>query len=202
MGQKHQTVLPQLKKSAQQSDAFKYAVTGWGNCSYLRLKNNPPSVLFKRIMDCVEKIRECKDTPEHKRDAIAACWDAWIEVTQNNHWMALKAASGVEGANKLDLSMPDDWGNAIGPAVQRNNQYVRPIQALTRGTQNIFYAGIFDESADDESIDCEDLELDDDVATHEDTTLYLEHEYDPDNEEYVDEYGIRCFRIDLNRPCF
>ncbi len=208
MGQKHKDRMHELKSKAQSSVAFSYAAIAWGNCSYKRLRNNPPAVLFKRLLDCVEKVHECDDTYANKQAATAACWEVWMQIRQHCHWEALRAAKGVEGAHKLDLSLPEDWGNAAVPAVQRNNRYERPIQVLTSGTHNIFYAGIPDDDSEG-GIDCEELWQDDGPATHDDPTLQLTEQYTwegevigESDEEYLDEDGVRRFRPDLNRPCF
>ena len=198
MGQKHKTVLQQLKKKSEKSAAFSYSVTAYNYCSYMKLNNEPISVLYERIMDCVAAIQHptCRDTHYRKQHAIKACWDAYREVTTHFKWKALKDAKGVKNANKLDLSMPEDGGNAIGPAVRRPKEggYVRPIQALTRGCENIFYGAIPDE---------------DDDATHFDSSLRCNQQFtwedsviDDGEEEYIDENGERRFRPDLNGPCF
>ena len=194
MGLKHKDRSEYLKKKAAKSVAFTYAVTAHNHCSYMRLKNDPPQVLYDRILNCVAKIKKSGDTTKRKADAIASCWASYSEVATYSHFKALRDAKGVANAKHLDCSMPEDGGNAIGPAVQRGNTYVRPIEVLTRGTENILYGSIADEGDD---------------ADFYDSSLRANQHYSWEGEaitddelEGYDEEGNRVLNPAANGPCF
>ena len=194
MGLKHKDRSEYLKKRAAKSVAFTYAVTAHNHCSYMRLNNDPPEVLWDRIMTCVGRIKKSGDTTKRKADAIASCWASYGEVTTYNHFKALREAKGVKNAGKLDLSMPEDGGNAIGPAVQRGNTYVRPIEVLTRGTENILYGAIADEDEDSDYYDAS-------LSQNQQYSWEGEAIGDDELESYDDE-GNRVLNPSANGPCF
>lgn len=151
MGQIHKERSIYLQKCAIKSAAFRFAVTAHNHSGYPRLNSTPPEVIYRYILRCIKSITECKDSYRNKQQAISFCWDSYQEVTDWTCWQEKKSRVGVENQARLDLHVPSDWGNAIGPAVVKKGKYTRPIEAVSYdafieaiqdedGEGNLFYS--------------------------------------------------------------
>ena len=131
MGQIHKERSIYLKKRALKSTAFSYAVIAHNHSGYPRLNSTPPEVIYRYIFNCIQSITECKDSHRNKQQAILFCWDSYQDVTDWTDWQEKKSRFGIQGQEHLDLHVPSDWGNAIGPAVVKKGKYTRPIEAVS-----------------------------------------------------------------------
>ena len=157
MGQKHKDVTIKLKKKARYSNAYQIALTAHGYCSWNYLRHTPPSVLYKRIINCAEQVWDCFDSHRNKRGALHYVWESYQEVQTNAKYEGFKQATGVEGAGSLDCSMPENWGNALFDAVMVNGKWVRPSEVVSLDAKCYSVNEDNDPVNSDDAVESEDM---------------------------------------------